>query len=139
MELIEIAKKYFEFFSNKDIQNLKNLFSENIILKDWEIEANGIKSVLEANQNIFNSVDSIVVSLRNIYQDKLVQFLQQENLMYFRGDEKDIIKRLFDAANFYNTDIVIDVEGDDFFTDPLLVDKLALEMKNSSFDFICMI
>ncbi len=72
MELIEIAKKYFEFFSNKDIQNLKNLFSENIILKDWEIEANGIKSVLEANQNIFNSVDSIVVSLRNIYQDKLV-------------------------------------------------------------------
>tara|TARA_B100000989_G_scaffold222284_1_gene169908 strand:- start:683 stop:1012 length:330 start_codon:yes stop_codon:yes gene_type:complete len=72
MELVELAKKYFDFFSNKDIQNLKNLFSENVILKDWEIEAKGKNEVVEANKKIFNSVESITVTPKNIYQDKFV-------------------------------------------------------------------
>ena len=72
MELIEIAKRYFDFFSKKDIQNLKNIFSEDIILKDWEIEAKGINDVVEANKKIFNSVESIIVTPKNIYQDNFV-------------------------------------------------------------------
>ena len=72
MELVELVKKYFDFFSNKDIQNLKNLFSENVILKDWEIEAKGINEVVEANKKIFNSVESITVIPKNIYQDNFV-------------------------------------------------------------------
>ena len=72
MELKEIAKKYFKFFSSKDIQNLKNLFAKNISLKDWEIEANGINNVVKANENIFNSVDSIIITPKNIYQDNFV-------------------------------------------------------------------
>lgn len=72
MELIELAKRYFDFFSKKDIQNLKNFFSEDIILKDWEIEAIGINNVVEANKKIFNSVESIKVIPKNIYQDHLV-------------------------------------------------------------------
>ena len=72
MELIELAKKYFDFFSKKDIQNLKKIFSEDIILKDWEIEATGINDVVEANEKIFNSVDSIIITPKNIYQDNFV-------------------------------------------------------------------
>ena len=55
MELVELAKKYFVLFSNKDIKNLKNLFSENVILKDWNIYAKGKKKVLEINKNIFKN------------------------------------------------------------------------------------
>ncbi|MDC2979771.1 hypothetical protein OAY11_03075, partial [Pelagibacteraceae bacterium] len=66
MELVELAKKYFNYFSNKDIQNLQNLFSENVILKDWEIEAKGINEVVEANKKIFKSVKSISVITKNI-------------------------------------------------------------------------
>ena len=72
MELVELAKKYFNYFSNKDIQNLQNLFSKNVILKDWEIEAKGINEVAEANKKIFKSVKSISVIPKNIYQDKFV-------------------------------------------------------------------
>jgi len=95
-----------------------------------------IKYLIQRLQTCKQIRHIIVCTTNSTSDDKLVQFLQQENLMYFRGDEKDIIKRLFDTANFYKTDIIIDVEGDDFFTDPFLVDKLALEMKNSDFDFI---
>jgi len=72
MHLIEVAKIYFDLFSKKDIQNLKNLFSENIRLKDWEIDAKGVNEVIEANKKIFNSVESIVVTPKNIYQDNFV-------------------------------------------------------------------
>ena len=72
MDLIEVTKIYFDAFANKDIKRLKNLFSENIILKDWEIEAKGIKEVVEANEKIFNSVESINVTTKNIYQDNFV-------------------------------------------------------------------
>ena len=72
MELVELAKKYFNYFSNKDIQNLQNLFSENVILKDWEIEAKGINEVVDANKKIFQSVKSISVIPKNIYKDKFV-------------------------------------------------------------------
>ena len=72
MKLIELAKKYFDYFSKKDIQNIKNIFSEDITLKDWEIEATGINDVVEANKKIFNSVESIIVTPKNIYQDNFV-------------------------------------------------------------------
>jgi len=95
-----------------------------------------IKYLIERLQTCEKIRHIVVCTTDSPSDEKLVQFLKQEDIMCFRGNEKDIIKRLFDAATFYDTDIIIDVEGDDFFTDPLLVDKLALEMKNSNFDFI---
>ena len=72
MELIELAKKYFDYFSKKDVQNIKNIFSEDITLKDWEIEATGINDVIQSKKKIFNSVESIIVTPKNIYQDNFV-------------------------------------------------------------------
>ena len=63
------TKKYFNNFSNKDLKELSKMFSENICLQDWEIFAEGKSEVLEANKNIFDSVDSISVTLKEFYQD----------------------------------------------------------------------
>ena len=38
------------------------MFSDNVYLRDWEIFANGIDEVVDANQNIFDSVNTIVVT-----------------------------------------------------------------------------
>jgi len=35
------------------------MFSENVILKDWSIEANGKKEVLQVLEGIFNSTNTI--------------------------------------------------------------------------------
>jgi len=50
MSLINITKLYFQYFSEKDVQNLELLFSENIRLVDWEINVIGKKNVIEANK-----------------------------------------------------------------------------------------
>ena len=62
-------KKYFEFFSNKDLNNLKKLFSEDVTLIDWNLSAFGVEEVMSANKSIFDSVDTIKVFVESIYEN----------------------------------------------------------------------
>jgi len=61
--------RYFKWFENKDIVNLKKLFSDDITLQDWNINKVGLDQVVEANIDIFNSVDTIKVKVNEIYSD----------------------------------------------------------------------
>ena len=70
MKLKGIALSYFRDFSNKDIASLRGFFANDIVLRDWEIEAEGIEAVIEANKNIFNNVTSIFVEPQNLYQEE---------------------------------------------------------------------
>ena len=68
--------------------------------------------------------------------DKLVETLKEKHIEYFRGNDKDILKRLLDAAKVYNTDIIIDVSGDKIYTDVDYVDEIIQILLNKDFDFI---
>ena len=61
-DLVDKALTYFKTFSNKDSEGLRSMFSDNVYLRDWEILANGIDEVVDANQSIFDSVDTIVAT-----------------------------------------------------------------------------
>ena len=76
MSNIEKSKIYFEIFSKKDLSGLKKMFSDNVHLKDWEIEEEGIDNVLKANKNIFDSLNTILVTPTKIYMDKNVVIAQ---------------------------------------------------------------
>jgi hypothetical protein len=69
MNLCQITTEYFKIFSNKDINKLSQLFDNNIVLKDWDIEKFGKEEVIKANQNIFDSVDKITVTPIKICSD----------------------------------------------------------------------
>ncbi|MBT5399133.1 hypothetical protein HOL24_01170 [bacterium] len=67
---IDIKNKsmdYFNSFSEKNITKISNMFSSNVTLRDWDIEADGKHNVLEATENIFSSVDSISINIKDIY------------------------------------------------------------------------
>ena len=70
MDIKEKSLAYFKSFSDKNLEELQECFSEDIYLRDWDIEAKGIKKVLEANKNIFDSVETINVKPINIYENK---------------------------------------------------------------------
>ena len=59
MDLASITKSYFSYFSNKDITNLSKLYSEDVRLKDWEIDLEGKDELIKKNIAIFNELDSI--------------------------------------------------------------------------------
>ena len=60
---------YFQTFSNKDINGLSEMFSDDVRLSDWDIMEFGRKNVLIANQKIFDSVETITVKPINFYFD----------------------------------------------------------------------
>ena len=60
---------YFNRFSNKDITNLSSMFSDDVTLSDWDISVSGKADVIQANKNIFLSVDSIKVTPLNFYSN----------------------------------------------------------------------
>ena len=69
MDLKQLAEQYFETFSRKDLGRLALMFHTDVSLFDWEISAEGINAVLEANKKIFDSVNTIKVVPLALYQD----------------------------------------------------------------------
>ena len=82
-------------------------------------------------------IGKIIICTTNKNADnELVDFLIQKNILYFRGSEKDILKRFIDAAEQFGTDIIIDIEGDKLYTEPKFVDNIISEIENNDYDFI---
>ena len=67
---INTIKKYFVNFENKNIEGLKELFSDDVILADWNTSAKGLPEVVDANINIFNSVSSIKIIQNSTYYNE---------------------------------------------------------------------
>ena len=67
--LKQLSKQYFETFSNKDIDALSDMFSDDVSLRDWEIQASGKTAVVAANKNIFSTVETINVRPTHIYSE----------------------------------------------------------------------
>tara|TARA_Y100001970_G_scaffold233261_1_gene290693 strand:- start:584 stop:913 length:330 start_codon:yes stop_codon:yes gene_type:complete len=61
MNLKELTLNYFKTFSSQDPDGLRGLFSNDVYLRDWEINVEGIDGVVAANKGIFDSVDTINV------------------------------------------------------------------------------
>lgn len=68
--------------------------------------------------------------------DPLVNFLEEENIKYFRGSEHDILVRLRDAAIFFKSDFMVVVDGDDIYTDSYFVDKIIDEYEKTHADYL---
>jgi len=65
--MIEKACNYFEAFSNKDLEKLSELYSDNVSLADWEpLFFDGKKQVLYANKTLFDSVQSVNILVKRI-------------------------------------------------------------------------
>ena len=63
---------YFKAFSNRDIESITKLVSEDINLRDWDIEANGIDEFIKATNNIFTAFSQISIKILHIHQTEHV-------------------------------------------------------------------
>ena len=82
----DIALSYFKKFSEKNIDGLREMFDNNISLRDWDIDKKGIESVLEANLNIFQKVKTIKAIPQNIISEN--NFVFAELKIIVNGDEE---------------------------------------------------
>ena len=78
----------------------------------------------------------IVCTTTQDSDEPLIEILEKQSILYFRGDKNDIIKRFLDASKEFDTDLIIDVEGDKIYTDPVFVDKVVNELQEPNIDFV---
>ena len=65
---LEQLKRYFLSFCSKNIEDLKDIFSDNVELKDWNNEFFGKEEVLKEVKSIFNSFNSIQLKVISVYE-----------------------------------------------------------------------
>jgi len=78
-------------------------------------------------------IDNIIVATSNSKKDnKIVDFCLSENIDYFRGSEKDVIKRITELLKQKKVELHIEFYGDSPLIDPNLIDEhIAIFLKNS--------
>ena len=82
----DFAQSYFKIFSEKNINGLREMFDDNVTLRDWEIDKQGIENVLKANLNIFQNVKTIKVIPQNIVSEN--NFVFADLKIIVNGDEE---------------------------------------------------
>ena len=82
----DIALLYFKIFSEKNINGLREMFDDNVTLRDWDIDKQGIENVLKANLNIFQNVKTIKAIPQNIVSEN--NFVFAELKIIVNGDEE---------------------------------------------------
>lgn len=95
-----------------------------------------ILRLIERLKNAKNIRKIIVCMTDQKSDDPLEALLKKEAITYFRGNEKDILQRMLDAANEFDTDLILDVEGDKIYTDPEYIDEVVVQMQQHDLDFV---
>lgn len=68
--------------------------------------------------------------------DVLVEYLKKNNIECYRGNKKDVLVRFLHIAEKLGTDIVINVDGDDIYTDPKHIEEIIKEFEKSNVDYV---
>ena len=71
------------------------------------------------------NIDKIIMATtRNREDQKICKIAKKNKISFYRGDEKNVLRRMYEAANRSKSDIVIRITGDDILIDPFYLDKL---------------
>ena len=62
----QIALMYFQSFCKKDTASLEVLFSDSILLTDWDVMIIGKQNVLNFNQQFFDRVNTIRIDVDKV-------------------------------------------------------------------------
>ncbi len=109
------SKMVLPFFNNLSILEI-------IIKKIKTIQHKNIHIVLATSNQPENNV--------------LIHLAVKEDILYFSGDEQNVLKRYIDCANHFNAEKIIRICADNPFLDLELLKNIIQEQNNSTYDYI---
>ena len=73
-----------------------------------EIEGIPILKIIHDKAKRIDGLDEVIIATTNSTEDdRLVNFLEENNFKYFRGEEDDVWHRLKSCAEYHNADSII--------------------------------
>ena len=100
------AQSYFTIFSEKNINGLREMFDDNVTLRDWDINNQGIESVLKANLNIFQNVKTINAIPQNIISENNFVFAELKIVV---NDDEEL--KVVDLIEFNKKGKIISIKA----------------------------
>lgn len=65
----EICLSYLKKYAEKDLDSIEQMFSNDIVLRDWKIRVEDKESAIKETRKNFNSADSIEIEVVSIYEN----------------------------------------------------------------------
>lgn len=78
----------------------------------------------------------ILCTSTNPQDDILIDICEKKDIDYFRGDEIDVLNRLYQASVEYNLEFIGNITADSPFVDPEYIDKIFKKYMETNSDFI---
>lgn len=95
-----------------------------------------IKIIIEQITTSKTAKKIIVCTTDKKSDDKLTEYLQGNNVEVFRGDNLDILNRLYMAAKKYAAKYFVVIEGDTLFCDSSLIDETCKKLRQTNYEFL---
>jgi len=67
--------------------------------------------------------DNIIINISEKNSNELIKFCKKNKINFFVGSDKNVLKRYYDCANFYNSKIIIRIPSDCPLIDPKIIEK----------------
>ena len=77
---MQIAEKYLNAFGSKDIDNLSDLYSDDVTLRDWETTITGKDNLLKANKDFFDNSEMVFYKNISDLSEKILRISRDEKL-----------------------------------------------------------
>lgn len=84
------------------------------------------------------SIDQIVIATTDLMSDQpIVDFCLSSKIDFYRGSEKDVLSRYYEAAQQYKADIIVRLTSDCPIIDPIIIDDVINHFikKNPKVDY----
>lgn len=66
----EICLLYLKRYERKDLNGIEEMFSEDIVLRDWKIRVEGKEDAISETRKNFENADSIEIEVLSTYENK---------------------------------------------------------------------
>jgi len=95
-----------------------------------------IERLIDRIKEIKDITDIVICTSTNSQDKPLVDIAQKNNIYYFNGNEQDVLKRLLDAAKFFELDYFLGITADNPLITIRYSNLIVDEIKRNKYDFI---
>lgn len=86
--------------------------------------------------NFSKKINEIILAIPDSEEnDQLESFAKNQNLKYFKGNEKDVLSRYYETAKEFGVEVIVRITSDCPLIDPEIVDLVIEKHLNSTADY----
>jgi spore coat polysaccharide biosynthesis protein SpsF len=80
--------------------------------------------MVERLKRVSNISEIIIATTTKEVDNKIVELAHDNGVRCYRGSESDVLGRVLESAIYFDTDVIVEVTGDNPLSDPILIESM---------------